>query len=56
MLLKMSDLDEIFVNLSINKHYKMKRSSTCVQPCFKQYHLKLYLWLRSQEYMGFIWM
>lgn len=48
MLVKMSDLDEILVN---HKHYKMKRSSTCVQPCFKQYHLILHLWLRSQEHM-----
>lgn len=37
----MSDLDEILVNLSIHKHHRMKRSSTCVQPCFKQYYLIL---------------
>lgn len=54
ILLKMSGLYEILVKLSIHKHYRMKRSSTCVQPCCKQYHLILHLWLRSQEHMGFI--
>lgn len=50
MLLKMSDLDEILVNLFIHKHFRIKRSSTYVQTCWEQYHLMLHLWLRSQEH------
>lgn len=50
----MSDLDEILVNLSIHKHFRITKSIICAQTYFEQYHLMLQLWLRSQEHLGFI--
>lgn len=43
VLLQMSDLDEILVNLSIQKHFRITRSTICAQTYFEQYHLMLHL-------------